>query len=169
MSATISVLKNAGLMTARLIAGGALILASMGKLQNPEGLMLSMKSFELVPELIIPFSAYLLPWLELIVGVSLVYGLATRASGLWATILYVVFTVALLSVLVRGMNVDCGCFGALTGESTVSYKSILRNSVFLSASLICTFFGGGSTALDQLFLSQKSGTPQGTSSPATNP
>lgn len=147
-----SVLKNALLMTARLIAGGALILAAIGKLKNPEALMLSMKSFELVPVMIIPLSAYILPWLELVVGVCLVYGLATRASAVWASILYIIFTVALLSVLARGMSVDCGCFGALTGESTVSWRSIVRNGIFLSTALVCIFFGGGTTALDQLFL-----------------
>ncbi|MGF1572278.1 MAG: MauE/DoxX family redox-associated membrane protein [Sumerlaeia bacterium] len=144
-------IKNALLMTARLIAGGALILAAFGKLKNPDALMLSIKSFELAPLAIIPLSAYLLPWLELIVGVCLIYGVATRASGAWAMVLYSIFTLALISVLVRGMEVDCGCFGALTGESSVSWRSIVRNGVFLSASAITVFFGGGTTALDQLF------------------
>ncbi|MDX1972703.1 MAG: MauE/DoxX family redox-associated membrane protein [Candidatus Sumerlaeia bacterium] len=156
------------LISARLLSGGALLVASIGKLQDPAKLMLSMKSFELVPEFVIPFSAYLLPWLELFVGICLIYGVLARGAAFWASILYVIFTVALASVLIRGMNVDCGCFGAIAGSGPVGIHSIIRNLILLSASLVVLYFGSGRSGLDH-FLALGRGNSQQSASSSGSP
>lgn len=136
------------LIICRLIAGGALLIAAYGKIINPKKLMLSMESFELLPTFLIPISSYVLPWTELIVGLLLVAGFATRASAIWSTILYSIFTLAIISVIARGMEVDCGCFGALLGGGTVGIQSIARNLVFLIASGFVLWKGAGLFSVD---------------------
>src|SRR5690606_9200985 len=118
----------------RLIAGGALLVAAFMKLKDPSNLMLSMEAFELLPVAVVPFLSFFLPWLELIVGLTLIYGYWSRPSAALASGLYIVFSLALASVIWRGMKVDCGCFGALTGGGPVTYLSILRNVVFMACS-----------------------------------
>jgi hypothetical protein len=61
---------------------------------------------------------------EVVLGVTLLIGLWARQGGLLAFGLYTTFTLALASVLIRGMDVDCGCFGGLFGDGTVSWGSI---------------------------------------------
>ena len=57
------------------------------------------------------FSAYSLPYLEIMVGAYLMAGLFTKISA-WATAgLMAVFTLALLQGAIRGLEIDCGCFG----------------------------------------------------------
>jgi uncharacterized membrane protein YphA (DoxX/SURF4 family) len=55
--------------------------------------------------------ALVLPWLEIIVGVALFLGIATRTSARILGLLLIVFIAALSINLARGKPVDCGCFG----------------------------------------------------------
>jgi len=55
-----------------------------------------------------------------------------------------------MSVILRGMSVDCGCFGAITGGGDVGWGSIARNGVFLAASVGVMILGGGATALENI-------------------
>ncbi len=139
-----------GLATCRFISGGALLIASIMKLQNPTKLMLSIQSFDLLPEVLIPFFAYAVPWTELIAGFLLLYGIWSRAAAGVATLMYAAFTVGLASVILRDLPVDCGCFGGLFGTEEVGWTSIFRNLILIGTSLVVVAWGGGATALDRL-------------------
>lgn len=139
---------SAGLVLCRLIAGGAFILAGALKLKGgPLVFQMSIEAFKLLPAWATLPLAYLLPWLEIFSGLALVLGVWTRQSALIVTGLYVVFTAGLASVLLRGMDVNCGCFGGLFGESSVSGWSLARNGVFILMSGTCLVLGGGRFAL----------------------
>ncbi len=141
---------SAALLAARVVAAGALLLAGYFKMRGgPVVFMLSIESLELVPEVLIAPAAYFLPGFEILLGVTLLLGVWTRESAALAFGLFAVFTVALVSVLVRGMKVDCGCFGGLFGEEEVSLFTIGRNVVFLVACATAVVFGGGRFAIER--------------------
>jgi hypothetical protein len=54
-----------------------------------------------------------------------------RGALVLITLLLTVFTLALASALVRGLSIDCGCFGH-TFISTGTVVPILRNLLLLS-------------------------------------
>lgn len=138
------------LLAARLIAAGALLLAGYVKMRGgPVAFMLSIDSLELIPQALIAPAAYFLPWFEIILGITLILGVWTRESGALAFGLFAVFTLALASVLLRGMKVDCGCFGGLFGEADVSAFTIGRNIVFLLCCGAAMVFGGGRYAIQR--------------------
>ncbi len=139
------------LLAARLLAAGALLLAGYFKMQGgPVAFMLSIESLEVVPEFLIAPSAYFLPWFEILLGLTLLLGVWTRESAILASGLFAVFTAALISVLARGMKVDCGCFGGMFGEAEVSLFTIGRNVVFLVASATAAVWGGGRFAIERV-------------------
>jgi uncharacterized membrane protein YphA (DoxX/SURF4 family) len=138
------------LMTCRLVAGGALVLAGLIKIANPSALMLSMKGYQILPETLIPFAAYGLPWAELTLGLLLLYGAWSREAALLATALYVTFTLAVVSVLARNLSLDCGCFGGMFGESAIGWNTVVRNLVFIVASGVVAWVGPGPLAIDAL-------------------
>lgn len=140
--------KSLLLTTCRFLAGGAFIVAAIMKMRDFSALMLSIQAFQLVPEVLIPAMAYIVPWTEIVCGLLLIYGIWSRASAGVAALLYAVFTVALASALLRGLKVDCGCFGALTGGGPITWLSVGRNAIFLAACGAVMAFGGGATALD---------------------
>ena len=72
--------KTVGLMSARFIAGGAFLFAGYIKISAPKVFMGSVKAFELLPEALIPFVAYLVPWTEIIVGLLLIMSIVIITS-----------------------------------------------------------------------------------------
>jgi uncharacterized membrane protein YphA (DoxX/SURF4 family) len=142
------IVRSSLLLLARVVGGGALLVAGVMKLYgDPLAFALSTQSFKLFPDAIIPPMAYFVPSLEIVLGVTLLLGVWGRQSALLAFGLFAAFTLALSSVLLRGLPVDCGCFGDLFGGSNVSWLTILRNSIFLIATGSVALFGTGLFAL----------------------
>lgn len=140
--------RNLLLFATRFVAAGALLLAGYLKATgNPLAFKLSIDSFKLAPEVLHWPLAYYLPALELLLGMTLLLGLWARASALLAAGLLGAFTLGLASVILRGMKVDCGCFGGLFGEATVGWSSIARNAIFVAAAMATVIFGGGRWAI----------------------
>jgi len=52
-----------------------------------------------------------LPLLEITLGILLIVGLGTRFVAALAAVLFVVFIAGIISVWIRGISIDCGCFG----------------------------------------------------------
>lgn len=145
------------LLLARIISGGALLLAGAVKLgllggvaQLPTAPLLfalSLQSFKLVPHSLVPVVSYFVPWCEVVAGGMLVLGVWSRQSAAIVTAMLLAFTLALASVLLRDMNVDCGCFGGLFGEAKVTWGSIARNFVLSAFGAVVLVRGGGAIAL----------------------
>ena len=90
-------------------------------------------------------AALYLPWLEVIAAVTLLIPKTTRASALVIAALMLIFTVALLSAWLRGLDITCGCFG--TSLETASYPLLLfRDLMLLSAALVVGVFSPKPTA-----------------------
>lgn len=138
------------LLLVRLIAGGLLLVAGGMKLMSPWAFALSIDSFKLVPQVLHLPLAYFIPWLEVVAGAALVLGWWSRESAATLFGLLAAFTVGLISVLVRGLKIDCGCFSGLFGEGTVGWHSVLRNVGFLAGFGLIWWVGPGSFALDRI-------------------
>lgn len=102
-------------MFSRLFIGGVYIYASFYKIILPVSFAKSIWQYHMVPGSLINIMALILPWLELLIGLALIFGFAYRGAAWWANILLVIFLVALASTIVRGLDIECGCFKA--GES----------------------------------------------------
>lgn len=138
------------LLLCRVVAGGALLLAGVLKVGgNPAAFALSIEAFRLVPGFLVPPLAFYLPWFEIIVGAALVIGLWGREAAVLTLALYAAFTLGLLSVVLRGMDIDCGCFGGLFGSESAGLATITRNVVLMAMSLGVCLLGSGRFALQR--------------------
>ena len=63
------------------------------------------------PSSVIEPVGYLLPALEVVIGLALVLGVMTRGAALISGLLFVAFIIGIASVWARGIEIDCGCFG----------------------------------------------------------
>lgn len=170
---------SALLMFLRVIFGGLMVAAAVSKLRNPLFFAQGLTAFDLIPLPLVTYTAFLVPWLELIAGSLVLAGLWTReaAAVLWGMLAG--FTCALVHVLLAGKHIECGCFGDMfaslkvslpalsplfeaLGDGAVSGKTIVRNLVFLGAFLALCLLGGGRWSLDGLF---KSCRPDGSNAP----
>jgi uncharacterized membrane protein YphA (DoxX/SURF4 family) len=108
-----------------------LVLAGLSKIANPTEFLGSLMAYKLpLPELLLRFTAVVLPWLELLSGLLLVAGSARRAALVWATALFAVFVLATGQAWGRGLEISCGCmnlnFNALdpTGALGRAFESV---------------------------------------------
>lgn len=100
------------LLAMRLIIGGIFIYAGIIKIQQPLNFADSIASFRMIPSHSINIFVLGLPPLEVIVGLMLIFNWKSRLAALAIFLLTVVFAIALGQALIRGLEVDCGCFGS---------------------------------------------------------
>ena len=109
----------------RLVVGITFIWASVYKIIEPGDFAKSIWFYHLVPGNIINLSAIILPWLELICGVCIIFGIFYRGSIVWINVMMVVFIIALTSAVMRGLDIDCGCFKAAKSSGGSTLNSLL--------------------------------------------
>ncbi|MBA4372571.1 MAG: hypothetical protein C0402_06875 [Thermodesulfovibrio sp.] len=120
----------------RGIVGGIFLISGLAKISDPVRFMLTLREFRLFPEIIVPFTALYLPWLEFILGLCVLVGLMHRTAALMLSCLNGIFTLAIVSLIVRGIEIDCGCFGLLADilklPDMADYKAVIRNCIFIA-------------------------------------
>lgn len=131
------VLDNAYLgLFARVVLGMLFIVASIDKVSDPVAFAVSVDSYKLLSHNASLVVATVLPWMELICGMCLVFGMLQRGAGLLLLGLLVVFTVAVVSALVRGLDISCGCFTQDPAAAKVGWLKIVENLGLIGLSLL---------------------------------
>ena len=113
-------------LAVRLAGAAVWMAAGASKLPDLAGFADQVQRYQLLPSSLIAPVAFILPFVEIFLGLYLAAGLFVRASALAGTFLFVIFLAAQIQVLIRGLKLDCGCFGALTA-STVGPWTLLRD------------------------------------------
>jgi putative oxidoreductase len=118
----------AGLL--RLGLGGLLVVAGLLKLRDPSGFAIEISNYQLLPSLA-AYPAAILPATELVLGLALIVAPAPwrRAATVGVAILFLMFTLAVTSAYVRGINIACGCFGG--GGDAIGPLTVARNLALL--------------------------------------
>lgn len=117
----------------RLVVGGIFIWAGLLKIFDPLGFAQNIANYRVFPQGIAFFLALFLPWIEVICGAFLLFGIFRGASSLLLSGLLSVFLVLIALTILRGIDIDCGCFGSLSRK--IDYKLILMDSALLFFSL----------------------------------
>lgn len=131
-----NILNNKFLLLAiRFFLGFIFIFAALTKVADPVGFSQSIYNYKLMPDFIINFLAIAIPWIELVAGILLVFGITVKENSAILTGLLVVFIIAVAISLARGLDIDCGCFGTVDG-SKVGIMKILENTGLLILGLI---------------------------------
>ena len=113
---------------ARLIVGGFFIAASVHKIIDPAAFAKSIYNYQILPSAFINVSAILLPWLEMVCGLALIlWPSFRRASAALILAMLVVFTIAIIAALVRGIDIACGCFSSTPEAGHMGWWNVLRN------------------------------------------
>jgi len=133
----------------RLLLGAMFVFASWEKIHHPLQFAISVRAYQILPASVSNLFAIATSWSEMVAGVLLVLGLLTRKAAGAASLLLLMFTVAIAVVTVRGMVIDCGCFGS--DGATTGPLLLVRNLILLAAAFIVLRFNDGSWGLDAAF------------------
>jgi uncharacterized membrane protein YphA (DoxX/SURF4 family) len=98
-------------LVVRLVLGAVWVVAGVTKSSDPAATVRAVRAYQLLPESVVPTFGHLLPVVELAVGACLLLGLLTRGFGVVSTLLLLMFLFGISSAWVRGLQIECGCFG----------------------------------------------------------
>lgn len=120
----------------RVGLGILFIMISIEKIAEPAAFAKSIDNYRLIPVSITPALATVFPWLELLCGMALLFGVLMRGSSLLLAGMLAVFTIALLSALIRGLDISCGCFTQDPTAGKIGWMKVLENAGLLALSVI---------------------------------
>jgi len=130
----------------RLALGGVFVFASLDKLAHPQAFAEAIHHYRIVPYSLLHGAALLLPMVEFVIGIALITGFWRRGAALLATVLMVVFMVAIASALARNLDISCGCFNTDAGHG-VGNALLWRDFGFLLLGLPPLLFRNGGPGL----------------------
>ncbi|MEW6238131.1 MAG: MauE/DoxX family redox-associated membrane protein [Candidatus Omnitrophota bacterium] len=116
----------------RLFLGGVLIYAGAAKLFDMPGMARAIANYRLLPDSLVNIVAMILPPVELLAGIGLILGLCFDGALAITTLLLLVFLAAIESAILRGLDIQCGCFGTSDAE-LVGTGVLLRDAMLLLA------------------------------------
>jgi putative oxidoreductase len=143
------------LILLRIVVGGAFIYASRDKIVHPVEFADAVMGYRIVPTELVTLVATVLPWLELLLGLGLVLGLLSVSSAAWASLLSLGFLAGKVSVILRGLDVSCGCF-SVNGTSSISWSDLPANALLLLVALLLWAKGPGCWAIDRYLFEERS-------------
>jgi protein-disulfide isomerase len=106
-------------LVVRVALGAIWIWASWDKLHDPRQFVRAVRAYDATPEWLTKGIGYGLPVLEISIGILLILGLTTRVVASISAGLFAIFLIGILQAWMRGLKLECGCFGGggLTGET----------------------------------------------------
>lgn len=117
----------------RLIVGGVFVFAGVHKLLDPVSFAEDIANYQAFPYWTWNLAAAIVPVTEVLAGLAVLMGFKRRAAAIVLGSLTVAFMGLILSVIVRGIDLNCGCFGEAAEASAVGWPLFLRDLGLLVA------------------------------------
>jgi len=137
------------LFVLRLFLGLIFIYASWDKILYPAQFAKVVYNYRIVPIPLINLFALILPWIELVSGLTLIFGIFTRGSALIITLLLFIFTITAAISIYRNLDILCGCFDTAGGRR-VGVRLLIEDSSLMFLGIWVLLKEKGMWGLDRL-------------------
>jgi len=124
----------------RLFLGFLFLYSALDKILYPAKFAEVIYNYRLLPVELLNICAMIVPWIEITIGITLLLGVWVTASALLLSGLTIVFIGLLLSAIVRGLNIECGCFSLDAEGSLVSWKRIFEDILILIGGIFLIWY-----------------------------
>lgn len=104
------------ILLARLFIALIFIFSGIEKISSPDRFAESIINYKLFPIFSINIFAIVISWLELTTGMLLLFGIWIKENAAILEVLLFLFTLLVSVSVMRGLNIDCGCFGTRFAE-----------------------------------------------------
>lgn len=119
----------------RLILGFLFLYASLDKITNPQKFAEIIYNYRILPVELLNICALLVPWLEAMIGLALLLGIWVETAALLLSGVTVIFIILIISAILRGLDIECGCFSLDAAGSLVSWKRVVEDILILAGGL----------------------------------
>jgi putative oxidoreductase len=108
----------------RVLVGAVLAAAGSVKALQPETFAIEVDRFQLTPWWLSVALGYFLPWFEVVTAIALFFRPLYLGALLAVSALGMLFAVAVGSAWWRGLDISCGCFGALVSGQVSAWHTV---------------------------------------------
>jgi putative oxidoreductase len=123
-------------MLSRLLLAAVFLISAYGKMVDLERYSVdAVYQFDILPLTIARPLGLMLPFIELLCGLGLLFGVFTRLSAAGVALMSLAFFIAKELVLAENRELNCGCFGAVT-ETLASSTIFMDIPMMLLASFV---------------------------------
>ena len=119
----------------RLLVGGVFVVSGGLKALHPDAFAAALASYELFPAAVIAALRWLLPPLEVALGLLFAAGVRTPLLARLLVGLVSLGTLAVVAGLALGGAVDCGCFPTAGAAHAVGAGFFLRNLTLIAVTI----------------------------------
>jgi len=119
-----------------LAVAAVFIYAGLDKIRDPLQFADSIAAFAILPAVFINLLALGLPPFEIACGFLLLGPWTRRVGALAVAVISVVFFTALASALLRGLTLDCGCFGTGAPSRPRMWLELALDAVLFSGAVL---------------------------------
>lgn len=134
----------------RFFIGSVFLLAGLAKLPRRSEFEQVVRAYGILPRHFISPISRLIPLVEVALSALLLVGLGTRVVAAAVFAALAVFSAAAGFNLVRGRDLDCGCY-AVGAPRSVTWGLIARNAALSAMALLVVGWAPPALALDSLF------------------
>ena len=114
----------------RLLLGAVFVWAGAVKALDVPAFAGQVAAYQILPYALNYTVAATLPYVELLAGALLLANLRVKPAVLLLILLNALFIIVLISVVARGLSIDCGCFGPDAG--TTPLQALGRDGLLLA-------------------------------------
>ncbi len=132
-------MRRTGLI-ADILLGLVFLWAGVLKILDPGAFHSSILTYEVFSYSISAGAALLVPYLEICVGASLVFQVLKGGARMVACVLLGAFIALLVQAAIRGLVVDCGCFGSSQTSEDSGFAWPITRDVLVLLGLAIGFF-----------------------------
>lgn len=115
------------LLIIRVAIGALFVYASIDKILHPGEFAEAIYNYRLLPEDLLHISAILLPWAEFFCGIMLIMNVYPRTTSALIFLMLLLFTLAVISAMARGLDFSCGCFKVSNDTQNMGIGKVFEN------------------------------------------
>jgi len=134
----------------RTVVGSIFIFSSVEKTADPGAFAVLLDNYRLLPYDFSLAVATVLPWVELVCGMAVLAGIAHRGASLILGVLTIGFTVAVVSGLLRGLDISCGCYTLDPEVGKIGWSKVVENTELILLFVFLVYSTGTRWTFDRM-------------------
>ena len=119
----------------RILVGLVFAISGLAKIFDIKIFSTILYQYNILPEIIIPYIAWILPIFEYVLGICLIFGILQNWILPILLLMSVAFFLLISFNLLIGNIIECGCFGNLV-KTMISWKTLVRDLSLISCLII---------------------------------
>lgn len=139
----------------RLVFGGIFMYAALDKITHPEQFARIVFNYHLLPGPIINIVALVLPVSEFLAGIMLISGTLYPGARNYLIILLLAFMIAIGVNVIRGVDLECGCFTVSSKAKSAALQILVRDVFYLIPGLILLVSGSRRWMIDNVLSARR--------------